>query len=740
MGAGIGTDSFDQAPTSEIGRGVSSVYEFTGLLPWGQWQDDVEKAPDLQWPKSVQIYDQMRNDSQCQGLYLGATAAIQRYIWYLDPNDCPTQWVNLLAADLNLPVGLDAAKQAHESGQKRGALRTDNRFSWYNHLRDALKAMYYGYYYFEQSGEIVFDGPGGRQRWQLRKLAPRHPRTITEIWVGEDGGLLFVKQGYGLGAREARMLGMSVGAPEIPIDRMVCYVWDQEPGNWVGRSIFRPMYRNYLIKDRLLRVDAIKHERNGVGMPIVEAPEGASGPQIQELDRMAQEYKVGERGGGALPYGAKLTLQGTQGALPDTIASMRFQNEEMARSLLMMFFQLGQTDTGSRALGESFIDWFSLQQEMIADWIVSVDNPHLIGDWWRWNVDDQTDHFPLLAYHKDDSSQVRMNDFRGADMPQELQPQTQASRARLPRRASSSPGARAGMPSLPVGGAVGSNNGNETLEPPGLVALAPAAPAFPWIEQQPAWPYRRQLYEHELQASMSPQQLDELFGTAIDEVVHYWMTAVRPAQLAEINANLSQVRTTDLERLVRVSASPLGAEELFARLKVAAQEAVAEATREVVSQGQPPPTVNWDEIDTDLRSRATAMADVMASELGDAAGRTALRRTSDVITSQTLADEVTDELSQASESSISDRLAGTVQAAVNTGRLAVYDSTEQQPELFASEILDRNTCRNCIQVDGLKLTREDAARLYASGGYINCLGRDRCRGTVVATYSTGVFP
>jgi hypothetical protein len=239
---------------------------------------------------------------------------------------------------------------------------------------------------------------------------------------------------------------------------------------------------------------------------------------------------------------------------------------------------------------------------------------------------------------------------------------------------------------------------------------------------------------------MSPQQLDELFGTAIDEVVHYWMTAVRPAQLAEINANLSQVRTTDLERLVRVSASPLGAEELFARLKVAAQEAVAEATREVVSQGQPPPTVNWDEIDTDLRSRATAMADVMASELGDAAGRTALRRTSDVITSQTLADEVTDELSQASESSISDRLAGTVQAAVNTGRLAVYDSTEQQPELFASEILDRNTCRNCIQVDGLKLTREDAARLYASGGYINCLGRDRCRGTVVATYSTGVFP
>jgi hypothetical protein len=231
-----------------------------------------------------------------------------------------------------------------------------------------------------------------------------------------------------------------------------------------------------------------------------------------------------------------------------------------------------------------------------------------------------------------------------------------------------------------------------------------------------------------------------MFSSAIDEVVHYWMTAVRPSQLAEINSGLSQVSTKDLEKLVQVSVSPLGAEELFARLKVATQEAVAEATKEVVSQGQPPPVVNWDAIDADLRSRATAMADVMASELGDAAGRTALRRTSDVITSQTLADEVTAELAQVSDTTISERLAGTVQAAVNTGRLAVYDATDQQPELFASEILDRNTCRNCIQIDGQRMSREDAARLYASGGYVNCLGRDRCRGTVVATYSTGVFP
>lgn len=385
-----------EPPEVERGRSVDSLNDFTGLLPWGQWVDDVEIAPQLKWPNSIKIFDDMGNDAQCQGLFLGATAAIERYVWYIEPNDQPARWVKLLAADLNLPIGLDAAIEAQNSAVKRARLRTKKRFSWYLHVHTALKALKYGHYYFEQVGEITDEGPGGKPCWRLRKLGPRHPRTITEIIVARDGGLVAIQQGW----PGAAVPGVNVNRnPPIPVDQLVGYVWDQEPGNWVGRSMYRPMYRNYLIKDRLLRVDAIKHERNGVGMPIVEAPEGATAAQIRDLDKMAQEYKVGERGGGALPFGAKMTLQGTQGTLPDTIASMRFQNEEMARSMLMMFMQLGQTETGSRSLGKTFIDWFSIQQQMIADWLCDVANEHIIEDWWDWNVDPEADETPLLAYY-----------------------------------------------------------------------------------------------------------------------------------------------------------------------------------------------------------------------------------------------------------------------------------------------------------------------------------------------------
>src|SRR5262245_3608175 len=158
-----------EPPENELGRAVDSNYDFTGLLPWGQWVDDVEQAPVLKWPNSVKVYDDMGNDAQCQGLYLGATAAIQRYVWYIDPNGCPMRWVKLLAADLNLPIGLEEAQQAQASAVKRARLRTQKRFSWYLHISTALKAMKYGYYYFEQVGDVTNEGPGGKPVWRLRK-------------------------------------------------------------------------------------------------------------------------------------------------------------------------------------------------------------------------------------------------------------------------------------------------------------------------------------------------------------------------------------------------------------------------------------------------------------------------------------------------------------------------------------------------------------------------------------------
>jgi hypothetical protein len=142
---------------------------------------------------------------------------------------------------------------------------------------------------------------------------------------------------------------------------MVAYVNEQEGGNWRGTSWLRALYRHWLRKDRLLRVDAINNERNGAGVPIAYAPPGASDQVIADLGALARSYRPGEAAGGGLPNGADLRFRGVEGTLPNILDSIRYDDEQMAARFLGMFSNLGTTETGSRALGESLMDLSNCQ-------------------------------------------------------------------------------------------------------------------------------------------------------------------------------------------------------------------------------------------------------------------------------------------------------------------------------------------------------------------------------------------
>jgi hypothetical protein len=730
--------SVNGAPTTERGTAISSPYNWTGLLPWSQFMDDAEKSPDLQWPRSIEWYDQMRNDAQCQGLYLGATAALMRYGWYIDPNECDPFYTDLLAADLNLVVGVDEALAALATGSKSARLRSQGRFGWYRHLGTCLRSMIYGHYYFEQVGDITNDGPGGSQMWRLRKLGPRHPRSITEIKVAEDGGLISISQGYGSGGKPP---------PEIPVDRLVAYVWDQEPGNWVGRSIYRPMYRNWLIKDRLLRVDAVKHERNGVGMPIIEAPPSATPADIQDLDKMAQEYKVGERGGGAVPYQTKLRLVGTEGSIPDTIGSVRFQNEEMARSMLMMFMQLGQTQTGSRALGQSFIDWFEVQQAYIADWVVATTVQYVIEDWWNWNVDPLAIRTPTLGYVRDEQSQPQPSDFAGAQLPPQMAAELSAPKRRR------------------VGQSISPAASTRRRQLRGEADPAVSTSEMPPV-RLPHRKLRRQPYTHEVAAGTDFGALDDTLEAAQADAEAAWQAeklrlmaqmegSIRGATSQNVVETISQVGAQAAKEAAAATTGGAtsveganAAELAFYRVILdTAHHATGQAQSELIKQGLVK-AVNyggvkyWEVGDKGLNMAADNLIGLRSSLTSNTERLTARIKDS-YGTVDELAQRVYDEMMARQDVYASDQLQGMISTAVNQSRMDVFTDASEDGELvqmYSSELLDSNTCGNCMDIDGKELSQDEAFELYAGGGYIECEGGPRCRGTVVATYEGTTEP
>jgi hypothetical protein len=364
-------------PTQELGYVIPDA----GFLPgWAQLAaDDLEDNQLLLFPENIRAYTKMmKTDSQIQGLSNGCLWPIFRMRFYLDKNNCNDKTVTQVSEDFNLPVGkLDILNGEEDTFPIK---RTQNRFKFLEHLSDALQAVMLGVTIFEQSGFI-----GEDERYHLTHLRNRPATTIAEAKVNKDGMVEWIKQhGY----RE----------PNLDIDRLVLYSFQKRGGNWTGQSMLRACYGPWLLKDRAMRIGVMNLQRAGVGTPVIEAHQGASDAEIMVLNRMAENWKGGDRSGGAVPFGAKVRLVGVEGSQPDSIGFVKLMNEEMARAFLQMFMQLGQSSSGSRALGSAFIDWHKMTLEYIANWFCDIFNEHVIEDIVEWNDGESEEYAPRLRW------------------------------------------------------------------------------------------------------------------------------------------------------------------------------------------------------------------------------------------------------------------------------------------------------------------------------------------------------
>jgi hypothetical protein len=337
------------APVREIGYAQAVNYNW--------WLYEEETTPELIWPQSISVYDSMRRtDAQVASVLRAVNLPVRRTQWRIDPAGARPRVVKFVADDLGLPIV--------GKGKQKPPPRAKDKFSWQEHLRLALLELVYGHMYFEQ----VYTVNDAGTEAHLRKLAPRMPKTIERIDVASDGGLISIQQWW---------TKINTRPQPIPVDRLVAYVHDREGGNWLGSSILRPAYKNWLIKDRLLRVQAQTIERNGMGIPLYTAAETET--DLTAGLGMATSWRAGEAAGSAVPYGASLKLVGVEGTLPDADPAIRYHDEQIARAVLAHFLNLG-TQTGSWALGATFADFFVFSLQTLAQQIADVTTQHVIED------------------------------------------------------------------------------------------------------------------------------------------------------------------------------------------------------------------------------------------------------------------------------------------------------------------------------------------------------------------------
>ena len=348
----------------ELGFGGSGV----GLLLTNLGAD--EYLPELAFPRCIQVYTRMRrSDATIQALEFALTLPVRATTWDVQP----------ASED---PTAKEAADLVYEN-LFGGMTHTFDDF-----LRDALLALFYGFTVFEK----VFEERNNYIVW--RKFAPRHPATIERFLFDETGGLAGVRQvGFDPQGRFRQI--------DIPIDKLLVFIWRRELGNPYGVSVLRAAYKHWFLKDLAYKLQAIALERWAVGIPVGKVPAGTSESDKQAFLQLLQAMRSHERAALVLPEDYRIELIGAeagQRANQAFVEAIQHHDTMLVKAVLAQFLNLGTGDVGSWALSRDHSQLFMMSLNAVAQWFADHINRYAIPQLCRLNFGEDFTDFPELTF------------------------------------------------------------------------------------------------------------------------------------------------------------------------------------------------------------------------------------------------------------------------------------------------------------------------------------------------------
>lgn len=693
-----------------------------GVPGWSHFMPtERELTPAWMARQRVETVQSMLNDSQVSSLRQAIRLPAHRYRIALAPGDADAVAVYLMATDLDVPIGLE--RNPDEDEERPG--RRAGRFSSRRQLDRAMDALDYGHAVFEHSGRIDQAG-----YWRLTDLAPVPQWTINDpnSWEIDRFGRL------------VQVVQHGVTPPvELPVDHLVVFTWQGAPGDPRGRSMLRPLYGSWMLRDRTLRVMGMSDERTGMGIPVGKVAPGAIGAK-EAMERLLAGLAAGEDTNLVLetdkPIAESLMLMGVTGSTPDLAGHLRYYDESMARATLAMVLQLGQTQTGSRALGSTFDDLLADYHDAVIDWFCDTMTQQLIEPWMDRNrepIGGEPAPAPRLVWARREEDAAADGASEPAPDPaaqgdaENLDATPPSPSPATARRRATSPGAGLARRQRAARSSFAVVAGRELRRDPTAAELASSAD-FALLEAQ-------HVAARDDLTAVLLRDRDELAGVAVDTVAD--LDVVDPLTVGAVLAPLlaehaADMDTTPLVTMLNATAAA-GCEQVIGE---AARQGVAiDVTVDYAARAQLEGREMLRRMAVQVTESAAAAARVVAPPVASSR-RGLLGRLWPARLAAGEADAVAAQLAALSPANAEQAAAGATSRATNSGRVAAMEAAPTSA-VYASELLDDATCGPCETIDGTEYaTVEDALEDYPGGGYVGCEGMDRCRGTLVATFDT----
>lgn len=199
------------------------------------------------------------------------------------------------------------------------------------------------------------------------------------------------------------------GTYSIPGDKLAVFTLEREGENYEGISLLRPAYKHWRIKDKLELIEAVRHERQGLGIIEVVPPEGANEDDINMAIDSARQVRASEEGVIKHPNGWTMQFMDMKSGtsqLTDIQSTLEYHKREIMKSVLAQFLELGgnKGGSGSKATSADQSSLFDDSEEYTAKYIGNVFNQFVIRELVDLNYSN-VKNYPTLEHGKigDDS-------------------------------------------------------------------------------------------------------------------------------------------------------------------------------------------------------------------------------------------------------------------------------------------------------------------------------------------------
>ena len=309
--------------------GAGGVNYFSGILSSDEFNAKLTGS------QAIEAYDKMRrSDAQVAALLNAISLPILSAQWNIQP---PKEAPEDFPEDV-----LDFARD-----------NLFSRISFEELLRHALSSVWAGFAWFEKVYAVV-DG-----QFQFKDISPRLASTLYQWEVDTAGNF------RGLVQRVRR--GDKVEDIPLAADKVALFTFQQEANNYEGMSLLRPVYKHWFIKDALYRIDAIRFERFGIGVPVITLPAEFTEAMLVAANTIGKNWRGAEQSYLVKFEGMQLEIvQMEAGKALDLIPTIKHHNEEIAKAGLAQFLNFGTTQSGSRALSDSTMSFFYDAEESLA--------------------------------------------------------------------------------------------------------------------------------------------------------------------------------------------------------------------------------------------------------------------------------------------------------------------------------------------------------------------------------------